>query len=524
MTANERFAGIALRYAGTDELKLESGGRADMPESGCPAFGFAAKGSARLVLRGNGNGSGTSGCRAVAGKVASGDTFYISPHTRYTLENIDNVALHIVWIRFRCGAEALAALAGNGPTAAGDVPRTIRLPHTRGRIADFLAHAEVSEPTDYYKLQSHLYAIAAAFVAHNRKPRAADDDLLEYVERTKRYMDDHYREQTDIEELARGSGASPARFYEAFRKHTGISPHKYMTAIRLSAALGMLAQSGASVTEVAHTVGYADELYFSRLFKKHMGMSPTEYAACAHKRIVMQPIFKGDLSVLGLKPEWELERGWWNDPEPHVRKIAETKPELVLTSPVPGELLRGVAEIAPIISVEWKGYPWKKRLLQMSGILGIASVAERWLAFYEQKVDNARRLVRRRLGDAPFLLVSSHGQRFRIYGMQMNKVKDLFYDDLGVTPAAAAESFGLLEVDTFAEAASFRCDNVLLLLPTSRSDEEAADCERQWFGHSARADAGRARCLIVRYDEPLLYNASTYESLVDQTVRLLVTV
>ncbi|RKN79169.1 AraC family transcriptional regulator [Paenibacillus ginsengarvi] len=502
-----------LTFTGTTELKLANGGVTEMTGRDEQMFGFVGKGNAKAVVRSD-EAAGRSG------KLMSGELFYLPPDCSCTLENEGSGVFHIRWIRFRCDGGDMPELAGSLCESADFAALRFRLPQARGWMAGFPAEdPEELEPAAFFRLQAHLYAIASAYVGHHRKPKGTDDDLLDYVEQTKRYMTDRYAEPIDVEELARQSGASSGRFYEAFRKQTGLSPHKYMTFVRLGQALGMLADLRSSVSEVAHSAGYPDELYFSRLFKKHMGMSPTEYAACAHKKIVMQPIFEGDLSVLGIRPEWMLDRGWWEHPEPFVRQIAETRPELVLTSPIPGELLRAVAEISPIISLEWKGYPWKKRLTQISGILGIGSVAEWWLAFYDRKVDNARRLVRRHLGNTPFLLASAHGPGYRIYGMQMNKVKDLFYDDLGVKPPEEAFRFGLLEVDSFREVADMPSDNLILLMPHSRSEEDISDCRRRWSEREGRPE--HARCLVVRYAGPLMYNAAANESLIDQTVRLL---
>ncbi|MEF3305968.1 AraC family transcriptional regulator [Paenibacillus sp. GYB003] len=504
---------LSLTFAGADEWRVGSRGIAEMPECGDPAFVFVAKGGAKAALLESGATAPTEG------EVRSGDVWYVPPAARCTVEIAEGAAFHAIWLRFACGEAALSAIAGESLPKTGSGLLVARLPQARSWFEAFPACGGKPGPALLYKLQSHLYAIASAFLNDRGNRQTADDRLLDYVERAKRHLIDHYGAQADVNELARQSGASPGRFYDAFRTQTGLSPLQYVTAIRLNAALKQLAQPGASVAEVAHSVGYADELYFSKLFRKQMGMSPTEFAARARKKIVMQPIFKGDLSVLGIPADWILERGWWNDPEPHIRKIADTRPELVLTSPIPGNLLREVARLAPIVSLEWKGYPWKKRLRHMSDMLGVAAVAERWLAFYDRKVDNARRLVRRHLGETPFLLVSAFGSGYRVYGMRMNKIKDLFYDDLGVTPPAEAHGFGLLEVEALDDAAAIPCDNALLLLPLSRTPDEIAACERRW--RKLKSGSAQARCLIVRYEEPLMYNAETYDSLIDQTVRLL---
>ena len=69
-----------------------------------------------------------------------------------------------------------------------------------------------------------------------------------------------------------------------FKKETGLTPHEYLTSIRMERA-GKILLSGMSnrysaltIGQVAEACGYAEPLYFSRVFKKYFGVSPTEYA------------------------------------------------------------------------------------------------------------------------------------------------------------------------------------------------------------------------------------------------------
>ena len=56
-----------------------------------------------------------------------------------------------------------------------------------------------------------------------------------------------------------------------------MSPKQYLLNKRLTRAKELLKETNASVFEIANSVGYDDQLYFSRIFKKHIGISPTEY-------------------------------------------------------------------------------------------------------------------------------------------------------------------------------------------------------------------------------------------------------
>ena len=62
-----------------------------------------------------------------------------------------------------------------------------------------------------------------------------------------------------------------------FQEKRGMSPKKYLNAIRLSEAKQLLGQTSLSVSEVAYAVGFTDPLYFSQFFRKGTGLSPREY-------------------------------------------------------------------------------------------------------------------------------------------------------------------------------------------------------------------------------------------------------
>ncbi len=68
-----------------------------------------------------------------------------------------------------------------------------------------------------------------------------------------------------------------------FRKETGVTPHEYMISLRMQLARGLLEggisnrYSNYSVAQIAEACGFAEPLYFSRVFKKRFGVSPSYY-------------------------------------------------------------------------------------------------------------------------------------------------------------------------------------------------------------------------------------------------------
>ena len=66
-----------------------------------------------------------------------------------------------------------------------------------------------------------------------------------------------------------------------FKKEVGVSPLEYLTALRMKSAETLLTAMWTneySITEIAQMCGFADSLYFSRVFKKHFGCAPSAYA------------------------------------------------------------------------------------------------------------------------------------------------------------------------------------------------------------------------------------------------------
>ncbi len=82
------------------------------------------------------------------------------------------------------------------------------------------------------------------------------------------YILTHYKEAITRETLASLAGLSPSHFSHVFKRRTGKSPIEYLTDIRIRRAKELLVTSNKCLKEIAETVGYRDEFYFSRMFKE----------------------------------------------------------------------------------------------------------------------------------------------------------------------------------------------------------------------------------------------------------------
>lgn len=74
--------------------------------------------------------------------------------------------------------------------------------------------------------------------------------------------------------LSRIVGMSPFHFSRVFHELTGVTPHKYVSDVRLRNAKKML-RDGASVTQAAVDNGFTSLSHFSRAFKRAFGRNPS---------------------------------------------------------------------------------------------------------------------------------------------------------------------------------------------------------------------------------------------------------
>lgn len=95
-----------------------------------------------------------------------------------------------------------------------------------------------------------------------------------------RAIDSIYRnigEQITIDDMARTAMFSKFHFTRLFQRATGVSPGRFLSAVRLQEAKKLLLSTSLSVADISHQVGYNSVGTFSSRFKRSVGLSPTAY-------------------------------------------------------------------------------------------------------------------------------------------------------------------------------------------------------------------------------------------------------
>ena len=107
------------------------------------------------------------------------------------------------------------------------------------------------------------------------------------VQKVKNYIDQNYRYEIRLPQVADIAGMSPSAFSRFFKLHTGRNLSEYIIDLRLGYASRMLVDSTHSIAEISFSCGFNNLSNFNRIFKKRKGCSPSEFRENYHKTRVI---------------------------------------------------------------------------------------------------------------------------------------------------------------------------------------------------------------------------------------------
>lgn len=104
-----------------------------------------------------------------------------------------------------------------------------------------------------------------------------EETVRRAVERAIGTMTEKLGEQLTIDDMARSAMFSKFHFSRVFQNVTGVSPGRFLSALRLAEAKRLLLSTSISVADISHRVGYNSVGTFSTRFSSRVGVCPTAY-------------------------------------------------------------------------------------------------------------------------------------------------------------------------------------------------------------------------------------------------------
>lgn len=96
------------------------------------------------------------------------------------------------------------------------------------------------------------------------------------VARARARIDEAYAAELTLADLAEAAGLSRFALIRAFSEETGLTPHRYLQAVRANRARDLLA-ADVDPAEAAARAGFSDQAHMTRVFKSFYGVTPGRY-------------------------------------------------------------------------------------------------------------------------------------------------------------------------------------------------------------------------------------------------------
>jgi len=114
----------------------------------------------------------------------------------------------------------------------------------------------------------------------------------ELIMKVKQYIEYHYHNnQLSLQEISKHVGVSSSHLSKVFSQESKQTLTEFITQTRIHKAMELLKTTHCRTFEIAYTVGYQDQHYFSNIFKKVTGMTPIEFRKQGSSTTDYEPIF-----------------------------------------------------------------------------------------------------------------------------------------------------------------------------------------------------------------------------------------
>lgn len=202
----------------------------------------------------------------------AGESFLISPKTEVYYYPDPQDPWEYIWIDFK-GDEALRLLSMTN--LSQDNPVSPVSPANMEPLFHII-ESEGMNPFEKERSNAKLRLLLSYYMEYY--PIENTVSKTDYVLTAKEFMKNNYwKAALTVSDITDYVKIERSYLFRLFKEATGMSILNYLTSYRIRRACALLSSSKLSVKSIACSVGYDNQLYFSKVFKKITSYSPTEY-------------------------------------------------------------------------------------------------------------------------------------------------------------------------------------------------------------------------------------------------------
>ena len=211
-------------------------------------------------------------------QVRKGEVLIVPPDTPHSLSMEEGSSRYL----FLFEPDAVMTMRDIKSMAMYGSDAHVRIRELLLRTRDAYEKQDLMWNTVCYSSILRIYATLGQRYLSGIRPRTEDNQRnmdSEVITAVMTYINNHYREELSLEDVAQFAGFSRYYFSRSFKRQTGYSFKDYLCQKRLQVAMDLLIRTNRSMRDVAIDSGFGSVATFNRVFREKKGCTPTQYRA-----------------------------------------------------------------------------------------------------------------------------------------------------------------------------------------------------------------------------------------------------
>lgn len=208
--------------------------------------------------------------------VKAGQSFLIYPNSPVYYYSDTSDPWEYIWVGFS-GSDASLLLNKTNFTIKHPITNRIPVQNIQP-IFSAVIQSEGLDDFLCYRTNGYLYVLLSYYIEYFPAENM-EDNGFQYVQNALTYISANYHHILTIQEVADHLGISRTHLYRMFQTYMAMSPNDYLIRYRIQSACSLLCSTTLSIKEIAYSVGFNNQLYFSKAFRRVTGQTPSQHRA-----------------------------------------------------------------------------------------------------------------------------------------------------------------------------------------------------------------------------------------------------
>ena len=153
---------------------------------------------------------------------------------------------------------------------------------TSGYMTEIIDAMLAQEPSYEFFVQGKMLCMLGGIVKSNacaeeKEFPTADIRKIHKFKKVLSFIEQHYREQITLDQMAQQCGMNRNYFCRAFKEYTKKTPIEYLNYYRIESACEQISGTEDKLVEISKNCGFNDYSYFIKVFKSQKGATPRDY-------------------------------------------------------------------------------------------------------------------------------------------------------------------------------------------------------------------------------------------------------